>query len=133
MQVSVRTLESQAVLAISAEPSETIGAFKKRAAATLPYSGVCRFMLRVSIALSFCQHLDPKRLAKTLVWIAQGQYLSRHVKLASLDLLAHEFLVSMLPGQLNILYNDLWSEPACLEVSACTQAWSLTGVLCMHR
>lgn len=79
-------------------------------------------MLRVSIALSFCPHLDTKRLAKTLVWIAQGQYLSKHVTFASLDLLPHEFLVSLLPGQLNILHNDLWSEPACLEVSACTQA-----------
>ncbi|KAA6422290.1 MAG: hypothetical protein FRX49_07760 [Trebouxia sp. A1-2] len=39
MHVSVRTLESQAVLTVSVDPLETIGAFKKRAAATLPYNG----------------------------------------------------------------------------------------------
>ena len=47
MHVSVRTLESQAVLTVSVDPGETIGVFKKRAAATLPYKGVCKFMLRV--------------------------------------------------------------------------------------
>jgi hypothetical protein len=50
MHVSVRTLESQAVLTVSVEPLETLGAFKKRAAATLPYNGVCKFMLRVRMA-----------------------------------------------------------------------------------
>ncbi|KAL0027014.1 hypothetical protein WJX79_008750 [Trebouxia sp. C0005] len=69
MHVSVRTLESQAVLTVSVDPLETIGAFKKRAAATLPYNGVCKFMLR-------------------------GRYLSKHTSFESLELLPHDFLVA---------------------------------------
>lgn len=97
MHVSVRTLESQAVLTVSVDPLETIGAFKKRAAATLPYNGVCKFMLRVRMAgrlrCTLC------RLETLTRWfcIFQGQYLSKHTSFESLELLPYEFLVSGLP------------------------------------
>ncbi len=97
MHVSVRTLESQAVLTVSVDPLETIGAFKKRAAATLPYNGVCKFMLRVRMASNLRCTLCTLEILTRCFCIIQGRYLSKHTSFESLGLLPYEFLVSQLP------------------------------------
>lgn len=47
MNVSIRTLKSQAAISLAADPSESLSEFKKRYACQLPYNGNCKFLLRV--------------------------------------------------------------------------------------
>ena len=47
MNVSIRTLKSQAAISLEVDPSETLGDFKKRCSSLLPYSGNCKLLLRV--------------------------------------------------------------------------------------
>lgn len=58
MHVSIRTLRSQDVLTVQIDDKETVGAFKKRSAACLPYDGNCKLMLRVGRGPMQAQFLD---------------------------------------------------------------------------